>query len=476
MPPILAVLLWFILLLALFHFDSTKDSKTSAAVWIPITWMFIISSRLPSQWLGTGGGPAIKAYEEGNPLDRTIFLILMVLAIGVLVARSFKWSRFFSRNLFLTAFLAYALLSLLWSDLPFLTFKKWFRDLGNYLVVLVVLSDPFPLEAIRMLLRRLSFLLIPLSIVVIKYYPQIGRQYSEWSGVANYSGVATTKDQLGAICLVSGLYFFWDTLVRWRDRREGKTKKRIAVNLALLAMTLWLLNMADSATCRVSFLLGCLVIVAARSKMVKRRPTLLKVLIPATVFLCLFLVFGADMKASIAEAVGRDATFTDRTLLWAYLLDMRINPLLGTGYESFWLGPRLAELWEKFAFRPNQAHDGYIELYLNLGIIGASLLIGFLIVSYRDICKGMGSGSELTPLSLALWAVTPIYNITTASFSKGELMWLTFLLVAISVCRPDKGQIPGAIGESEEERTHFRKLLSEVRTPARASPTRAGWR
>src|SRR5215472_459776 len=146
MPPILAVLLWFILLLALFHFDSTKDSKTSAAVWIPITWMFIISSRLPSQWLGTGGGPAIKAYEEGNPLDRTIFLILMVLAIGVLVARSFKWSRFFSRNLFLTAFLAYALLSLLWSDLPFLTFKKWFRDLGNYLVVLVVLSDPFPLE------------------------------------------------------------------------------------------------------------------------------------------------------------------------------------------------------------------------------------------------------------------------------------------------------------------------------------------
>ncbi len=441
MPPTLALLLWFVLLLALFYFDPAKDSANSAALWIPATWMFILATRLPSQWLGGGSGQALQAYEEGNPLDRTIFLILMVLAISVLISRSFKWGDFFRRNLTLMAFLSFALLSVLWSDLPSVTFKKWFRDLGNYFVLLVVLSDPHPLEAIRTLLRRLSFLLIPLSIVLIKYYPQIGRQYSEWTGAATYSGAATTKDELGAICLVSGIFFFWDTLTRWSNRRERRTKQIIAVNIAFIAMALWLLNMADSATCRVCLALGCLVILAARSEMVRRHPTPLKILIPLAVCLCLFLVFGADMKASIAGAVGRDPTFTDRTLLWSYLLNMKINPVLGCGYESFWLGPRLAQLWDQFAFRPNQAHDGYIELYLNLGVLGESLLIGFLIASYRTICKKMESSSDLASLSLALWAITPIYNITTASLGRSELMWLTFLLGAIVIRRSDEDRI-----------------------------------
>ena len=67
-------------------------------------------------------------------------------------------------------FLLFALLSVLWSDFPLVALKRWFRDLGNYLVILVVLSDPRPLEAVRALLRRLCYLLIPLSILLVKYY------------------------------------------------------------------------------------------------------------------------------------------------------------------------------------------------------------------------------------------------------------------------------------------------------------------
>jgi len=440
MPPTLALALWFVLLLALFYFDPSKETATSAAVWIPVVWMFIIATRLPSQWFAGQAGQTVQGYEDGNPVDRTIFLVLITLAIGVLMSRSFKIHDFVTRNTSLIVFLSFALLSVVWSDYPFVTFKKWFRDLGNYAVILVVLSDPRPLGAIRTLLRRLSYLLVPLSVLLIKYYPAMGREYSEWSGAATYSGAATTKDELGAICLVSGIFFFWDTLLRWSDRKEGKTKQVILVNIVLFAMTLWLLNMCDSATCRVCLGLGCLVILAARTKAVKRHPAPLKFLVPVVVSLVLFMVFGADMKASLAGAVGRDPTFTDRTLLWSYLLDnMKTNVLVGTGYESFWLGSRLQQLWAQFAFRPNQAHDGYIELYLNLGVLGESLLIGFLIASYRTISRKLGDASEVTTsLGLALWSVTPIYNITTASFGRGELLWLTFLLGAIVIPMPNR--------------------------------------
>src|SRR5271166_1084838 len=148
MPPSLALFLWFILLVALLRFDPARTPRTSPALWVPVIWMFILGSRLPSQWLGGQVGQVAEALEEGNALDRTIFSFLILLAIGVLMSRSFNWSDFFGRNIALSTFLLFALVSFAWSDFPFVSLKRWFRDLGNYLVILVVLSDPHPLEAV----------------------------------------------------------------------------------------------------------------------------------------------------------------------------------------------------------------------------------------------------------------------------------------------------------------------------------------
>ena len=188
MPPFLALVLWFVLIVALFWWDPAKDSRVSLALWVPVIWMFILGSRLPSQWLGVGGGAQAQAFEEGNPLDRTIYFILILLAIGVLMSRSFKWGNFFAHNFAIVAFVSFALMSVFWSDFPLATFKKWFRDLGNYFVVLVVLSDPCPLEAIRTVLRRLSYLLIPLCILLDKYFPNLSRYFDPWSGIRNVCG------------------------------------------------------------------------------------------------------------------------------------------------------------------------------------------------------------------------------------------------------------------------------------------------
>ena len=432
MPPFLALAVWFILLLGLLYYDPAKEAQNSPALWIPLIWMFIAASRLPTQWLGGQNVSAAQALEEGNPLDRTVFTLLILLALGVLISRSFSWGSLILRNSALVVFLLYALLSCVWSDFPLVAAKRWLRDLGNYFVILVVLSDPRPLEAVRTLLRRLSYLLVPLSIVLIKYFPSIGRIYSEWTGAVQFTGVTTTKDMLGAVCLVSCMFFFWDTLARWPERKGRRTRRILGINFAFISMTLWVLYLADAAACRVCLLLGCLVIAAARTRTVKRHPILLKAWVPLSVCLGLFLVFGVDMKATIAEAVGRNATFTDRTLLWPDLVQRATSPLFGAGYESFWLGPRLQEIWRRWPFRPNQAHNGYIEIYLELGFVGVVFLLGFLIGSYSSICKlDLTSGKSFTSLRLALWNMLPIYNITTSDFCKGELMWLIFLLGAI---------------------------------------------
>lgn len=442
MPPYLALLLWLIFLLALLCWDPAKHSKTSLALWVPVFWMFIAGSRLPAQWLGKQGEQSVQAVEEGNPLDRTIFFALILLAIGILMSRSFKWRGFLSRNLALTAILAFALVSVCWSDFPLVTFKRWFRDLGNYLVILVVLSDPRPLEAVRTVLRRLSYLLVPLSILLIKYYPQISKQYDAWTGASSYVGAATSKNMLGAMCLISGLFFFWDTVTRWPERKQRRTRRIILVNVVFVAMTVWLLNLSNSATSRVCLVLGCLVIAAARSKVFQRHPGFLKWLIPTCFCLYLILAFGFNINGELAGAVGRDPTLTDRTKIWAFLFGMHTNPFVGTGYQTFWIGPRLEWFWQKSGLGfLNEAHNGYLEVYLELGLIGVFLLGGFLIASYRKICR-LGPSSSLGSLGLAAWTVLVFYNMTEAAF-QGGLLWMMLLMGAISVTARTKGRVHG---------------------------------
>jgi exopolysaccharide production protein ExoQ len=437
MPPFLALLLWFMLLLALLHFDPARGSGKWSALWVPLIWLFITASRLPSQWLegGTANAIAGTVLEEGNALDRNILSLLILLALGILMSRSFDWGEFFAANVALTALLSFALLSVLWSDFPFVAFKRWFRSLGVYLVILVALSDPRRFEAVRLLVRRLCFVLISLSILLIKYFPEMAKEYNPWTGLAYYTGATTSKNMLGVLCLVSGLFFLWDTLTCWGNRKEWRTRWIIGVNVAFFAMTLWLLRLAESATSKVCFVLGCLILTSAHSKPVKRHPALLTVLIP--VGICLYLLlqfgFGINVVTALSEAVGRNPDLTGRTHIWEVVLSTNTNPLVGVGYESFWLGPRAEWVWEHVRGNINEAHNGYLEIYLNLGLVGLLLVAVFLIASYRTICRRMKDSSSLGLQSLTLWTIVLFYNATESSLFNGQLLWVIFLLGAITV-------------------------------------------
>jgi exopolysaccharide production protein ExoQ len=433
MSPTLALIVWLILLLVLLRLDPARQPDVSLALWVPVVWIFVVATRLPSQWFAGQLSLASGSLEEGNPLDRTIFVILILLSIGILISRSFRWSVLVSRNLALMAFLLFALLSVLWSDFPFVAFKRWFRDLGNYLVILVVLSDPRPLDAVRTVLRRLGYVLIPLSILLIKYFPAIGVEYWMWTGQVMFRGPTTGKNLLGAICLVSGLFYFWDTVDRWSDIKEKRTKRIIVVNIIFMIMTLWLLILVRSSTSTVCLLIGCMVVLAARSKWAVRHPSFLKLIIPASFCLYLILAFGLDLQGEFTRMVGRDPTLTERTEIWKGVLSLHTNPLIGTGYESFWLGPRLDWLWKQKAIHGiNEAHDGYLEVYLNLGLIGLALLGVFLIASYRTVCKKLATQPSFASFALAMWAIVLFYNVTEAAF-KFHWMWVTFLFGAIDV-------------------------------------------
>ena len=90
-------------------------------------------------------------------------------------------------------------------------------------------------------------------------------------------------------------------------------------------------------------------------------------------------------KAAITEALGRKPDLTGRTEIWKMVIPMAPNPIGGAGFETFWVGPRVAKnLLEGWGTRmTNEAHNGYIEVYLNLGWLGLGLIALILGQGYR---------------------------------------------------------------------------------------------
>jgi len=463
-PPQLGLLVWSALLVLLLRYASAKDDRSSSALWVPVLWLSLAGSRSLAQWLGLLPPTVEVAFEEGSPLDRTVYLLLMGLALWVLAKRQIRWHETFARNVTLTLFLLFALASVIWSDFPYITFKRWIRDLGTYVMVLVVLSDPRPADAISIVIRRVSSVLVMFSVVLIKYYTELGVTYGAWSGAPEYIGATTSKNMLGALCLLSGLFYFWDTLQRWGERKDRQSRRLLFVNLVLLAMTLWLLRLSQSATSQGSFIVGCFIIVLVRSKWAKVKPDRVKALIPAGMAGYLVLEFMFDFSTTVAEFFGRDPTLHGRTGIWDAVLAQQTNPLWGVGYQTFWLGDRLVSVSGRLQSGIiNEAHNGYLEIYLNLGVVGLCLLVLFMISSYRRVFRQLSGPRSFAPLSIGLWTVTAVYNVTESGFG-ASLIWFALLLYVIDVprsggLRPSKSKRPApeeAIVRSYGYRVHPR--------------------
>ncbi len=367
MSPHVATVVYALGILGLFALDRDRSSRTSKALWIPVMWLWIVGSREVSQWLAALGVGQARTlfgspdqYSEGSPVDRWIYTILLGLGLIVLVRRP-EAMRLLRANGPILLFFLYCAASILWSDYPDIAFKRWIKALGDVVMIMVVLTDPNRSAAVKRLLTRTGFLLIPLSVLIIKYYPELGKEYKAESGTAVYSGVATNKNMLGITCLIFGLGSVWRLLSARMDREETNRNRRLIAHGILLTMVLWLFWMANSMTSFSCFLLASGLMVAASFRMLAQRLSVVHLLV-ALVVLVSFCALFFDVGGVALDAMGRDRTLTGRTALWNLVLSLSGNALFGTGFER--LPQRMCRSPSGFGRR--QAQAGVLRRWSNL--------------------------------------------------------------------------------------------------------------
>ena len=221
----------------------------------PTFWLFIAASRNVSAWVQYSGGGNSDQYLEGSPFDRAVLTVVLTLGVIVLLGRTGRVGAILKSNLPILFYFMYCFISVLWSDFPDVSSKRWFRALGDVVMVLIVLTDPHWTVAFRRLLSRIGFVVVPLSILFIRYFPSMGRAYSV-GGAPSWTGVATDKNALGMICLVFGLAALFRFLQVRAGEESTRRKGPMIANGAVFVMALYLLWEANSATAFSCFFLA----------------------------------------------------------------------------------------------------------------------------------------------------------------------------------------------------------------------------
>jgi O-antigen ligase len=373
--------------------------------------------------------------DSGSPLDVAIFCVLILASIVVLFRRNINIPAICKDNIWITVFYVYCCVSILWSDFPLVSSKRLIKGLGNILAILIVLTEKNWVEALNKIMRRSGIILIPLSVIFIKYFPEIGRYYDGWTGNVSFSGVSYNKNGLGCLCLICGLFFFWNMMDGLKNRYESEGKKDILSYLVIFIMIIWLMYLANSATSLTCFLIGILIVSWNIFPVFRRNyKTILIVLSITGVFMYIFDNEFGFLDAYTAS-IGRDASFTGRDKIWELALSGVSNPWIGTGYESYWDGNKIKNIMKKFwDFPINEAHNGYLDVYLNLGYIGVVIIFAVILSACREILRKIIEHHDFGIFCLGFIIVLLIYNLTETAFKDTHPLWSLFLLMAIK-CR-----------------------------------------
>jgi exopolysaccharide production protein ExoQ len=427
--PDVASILCSALVVCLLIIDHKQSLNVSTALWIPTLWMLHCASRPLACWFGSGSFEG--DIEAGSSVDQAFLGLLIVMAFLIVTRRGLKWCEIISNNKWLFLLFLYMGLSAVWSDLELISFKRWIKASGALLMGGVIISELDAPEAMRSVLRRSAYVLVPFSVLLVKYYHDKGIAYNEWTGEAMWTGVTPQKNCLGRLCLIAGFFLFWELWGRWRECRLRQLKYQTISDCVVLGMSIYLLRGSDSATALAVLGLGIAVfagLLCFRERFRKAGPAIEVTSLAILLALCVaYFLLGDTLLASVVGSFGRDMTFTGRTTIWGILWPEALkSPVVGLGYGSFWVHP------PESLNGLNEGHNGYLDVFLELGIVGLLALGRFLWQFYWRARVALHDHFQWAAFNICFLVMAMVHNFTESSFARSTThLWTVMIFLSM---------------------------------------------
>jgi O-antigen ligase len=373
--------------------------------------------------------PAHQIQNAEPGLPNRIFWPAMAAVSVVLAVRNysrFGGLTFPAHIICLLAYVVFAGSSVLWAFRPEISFTRFVQQ------VMVLTSIVLPgMLAVRTAdLMRGVFLCFALG-AILNIFFVLGNPLSVVNQYGGYPGYFTGKNYLGEFSAVAFLLALYEMCHPGLRRASG-------IIIAVIATLL--LFLADSKTALgLSLIVPCL----AGLTLIIRKITRIS---PAIILLSIPLCYAVLSSVSsfnmnrLSYMLYGDSTFTGRTIIWDFAsYEIAKRPLLGWGYQSFWLvgsdAPSVIEAPGFVKDMPN-AHNGYYDTTLEMGYVGYTFLIIFIIATLHAVGRIADRDPARARLVLSLALFIIIYNYLESLWMRGfEFLWVLFVILAVEIAR-----------------------------------------
>jgi exopolysaccharide production protein ExoQ len=332
----------------------------------------------------------------------------------------------FRQNKIFVAIVVWALLSLAWSQNPVRGLQEWMCLAINVVFAFYLFQRFSPYQQMRLLLW-LGWVCLLGSLVFVFAFPEYGLSHVDpkpyWRGI--YGGKNPCGD-MTAFFLTTALFAPAPTLI-------SKVFRAVYVGLSVILVV-------GSGCSTAEILIAFTVIYALSVSLVRRirfseRP--LAILL-AFSFTSVFAIVVVNYASELAYLFNKDPTISGRTSIWSSVIASALkHPILGYGLGGFWAGfngesaqTLLANRW---AF--GGSHNGFLNVWVNFGIIGLGLVIFSLVLAFRNawLCVVTRLSSYLS-WCICIVFLTVILNIDeSAILTINDLAWILYILAFIGL-------------------------------------------
>lgn len=400
-----------------------------ASAWLALLPVLFITVSGRIQTDSTPVAFRFSAMEEDS-LARRIVRLACSLIVLLLVSAQFRAILSVSKKsklLLLLSALAFA--SMLWSQNPGHTLVDALNLLLTTLFAMYLYLR-YPGDRVVSFLTFAAFVSLVLCVVAVVAFPNVGidaYQQDAWRGIF---GQRNNCAAACALFLVLGLH-----VRAWGIVEKLMQGAVVFLSLVFIVMsgsrTGWVLTiLAIGLTYGLRFI--------ARIRSLDRILFLMMLAVPTT--LGAFLV--ASNFVSVLAAMDRDSTMTQRTVIWAQVLpSIAKHPLLGYGYSAFWAGLNGESMHTVLVtgWMEGQAQDGYLDILLQLGLVGLIPLIAVFLRGFAQAAKAVERRwlDRATMLAIVLLPLILVENIGESSLlTPLGIPWFYALIALMTLSLP----------------------------------------
>lgn len=337
-----------------------------------------------------------------------------------------------TRDIPLLALHLMSVVSILWSVAPEFTADepKAFLRAGLFGVYLAV---RYGLTGQMAILARVMGITVVLSLLVGIAVPSYGIETTgefigSWKGIFQFKNLFASNMAFAVLTLL----LFGMSRPRWRGLMWG---------LCAIAFALLLLSRGRTALASILITLYLLPFLGVVKQYYKTRVVSIALILIMSLIGGLGVVL--NLRFIVVEVLGKNLEFNGRLPLWIMMLDKGMEHFwLGHGYAAFWTSSAsyqiLTQTWayetHRLGLRFN-AHNGYLDLFLQLGIIGLSLyLISLGTLFFKATYLLLRQKSiEVFWVLLTLVLSSLVSSADSLSVGTGSAMWSLYVAFATTI-------------------------------------------